>query len=412
MKVGSRAIYFGWYVVAAAFFVMLLGFACAYSIGPYFPALQAEFAASRARVSAVFALAGAMYFFVGAVSGPLSDRFGPRWVSVFGMLVMGAGVASSGLATSFDMVYWGFGLGIGIGVGFSYVPAVGAVQPWFVARRGFASGLAVSGIGVGTLLGPLLASALIESIGWRQSFILMGVGAAALGVAAAAFLENKPEQRGGVQDGPAAAGGASTNQLTLRDATRTLPFWLLSSAWTCISFAIFIPFVHLVPFALDLGMSATIGALVIGAIGVGSTLGRFLIGGIADRLGRAVVMAGCFLGVATMMLCWLMADTVWILMGFGLVFGACYGGFVALAPAICADYFGTRALGAIIGVLYAGVGIGTFIGPPFAGYVFDRFGSYQTAIVAAACAALVATTIMLCIPSAQRWGRRYQRRAG
>ena len=179
-----------------------------------------------------------------------------------------------------------------------------------------------------------------------------------------------------MQDGPAAAGSASTNQLTLRDATRTLPFWLLSSAWICISFAIFIPFVHLVPFALDLGMSATIGALVIGAIGVGSTLGRFLIGVLLTGLAR-IIDGRLFLGVATMMLCWLMADTVWILMGFGLVFGACYGGFVALAPAICADYFGTRALGAIIGVLYAGVGIGTFIGPPFAGYVFDRFGSYR-----------------------------------
>jgi MFS family permease len=389
---------------------MLLGFACAYSVGPYFPALQAEFSASRASVSSVFALAGALYFFIGALSGPLSDKYGSRWVSILGLLVIGVGMAAAGLATSLDMVYWGFGLGVGIGVGFSYVPAVGAVQPWFTRRRGFASGLAVSGIGVGTLFGPLLASALIDAIGWRQSFIFMGIGAATLGVLAAAFLENDPDKRGGVRDGPTAAGADRGAELSLLQAMRTGPFWRLFLAWVCISFALFIPFVHLVPFALDHGMSATLGASVLGVIGVGSTFGRFVIGSVADRLGRILVMAACFLGIAVMMLWWLMATEAWMLIAFGFVFGSCYGGFVALAPAVCVDYFGTRAAGAIIGVLYSGVGVGTFIGPPFAGYVFDQFGSYQGAITVATCAALMATVLMLSIPLPEVWLVRYRLR--
>ena len=131
-----------------------------------------------------------MYFLL-AVSGP-SDRFGPRWVSVFGMLVMGAGMASSGLRPALTWFTgasdWVLGSGLVSRMCRLLEPCSRGLLPAWICIR-----LAVSGIGVGAL-GPLLASALIESIGWRQSFILMGV-AAALGVAAATFLENKPEQR-------------------------------------------------------------------------------------------------------------------------------------------------------------------------------------------------------------------------
>ena len=157
-----RGIYYGWWVVTAAFTVMTLGFACAYSFSAFFPELQREFDASRATISLVFSIGGALYFFVGAISGLLADRFGSRWVCTIGMVFIGLGLVAAGLADSLLFVYLGFGLGIGLGVGFSYVPSVGAVQPWFTVRRGFASGLAVSGIGVGTLVGPIIASALIE----------------------------------------------------------------------------------------------------------------------------------------------------------------------------------------------------------------------------------------------------------
>ena len=110
-------------------------------------------------MSLVFSLAGFLYFGLGIVSGPLADRFGSRRLAVAGMILTGLGLAAASAARSLPEVYAAYGLGVGLGVGCAYVPAIGAVQRWFVRRRGFASGLAVSGIGVGTLVMPPLGLA-------------------------------------------------------------------------------------------------------------------------------------------------------------------------------------------------------------------------------------------------------------
>jgi Major Facilitator Superfamily len=91
-------------------------------------------------VSLVFSLAGFLYFGLGVVSGPLADRFGSRRLAVAGMLLTGLGLAAASAARSLPEVYAAYGLGVGLGVGCAYVPAIGAVQRWFVRRRGFASG--------------------------------------------------------------------------------------------------------------------------------------------------------------------------------------------------------------------------------------------------------------------------------
>ena len=397
----SSNVYYGWYVVAAAFAVMFLGFACAYSYSAFFPDLQREFDASRATISSVFSVGGAMYFILGAISGPISDRYGPRWVSAFGMAVLGLGFVFAGTAEGLTAVYLGFGLGIGIGLGFSYVPSVGAVQPWFVEKRGFASGLAVSGIGVGTLLGPLIASGLISIADWRSAFIVMGAVTLVLGVAAALILENDPSKRGGNARGASAT--QSQDSLTLSEAIRTRPFILMYLSAAALSFALFVPFVHLVPYALDNGLSATTGALLIGLIGVGSTVGRFAVGGVADRFGRQTVYSTCFVGVAVIFFVWLVSSGLVTLAIFAFAFGTFYGGFVALAPAVTVDYFGTRSAGATIGVIYSSVAIGTAFGPPFAGYVYDEFGSYRVAIFVGELAAIAGALLSMALPLPERW---------
>ena len=160
-------IFHGWWVVTAAFAVTFVGFGSAYTFSAFVESLQRDFGASRGSVSLVFSLAGFLYFGLGIVSGPLADRFGSRRLAVAGMIMTGLGLAAASLARSLFEVYAAYGLGVGLGVGCAYVPAIGAVQRWFVRRRGFASGLAVSGIGMGTLVMPPLASLLIETLGWR-----------------------------------------------------------------------------------------------------------------------------------------------------------------------------------------------------------------------------------------------------
>src|SRR3546814_9783720 len=90
------------------------------------------------------------------------------------MALIALGLALASTARSLGEVYAAYGLGVGLGVGCAYVPAVGVVQRWFVRRRGLASGLAVSGIGVGTLVMPPLASHLIDALGWRETYFILG----------------------------------------------------------------------------------------------------------------------------------------------------------------------------------------------------------------------------------------------
>lgn len=388
----------GWIVVGAAFLAMFVAFGAMYAFAAFFRELEREFAASRADVSLIFSLSGFLYFAIGAVTGSLADRFGPRRVVGAGMLLIAAGLLLASRARTLHEVYVTYGLGVGLGVGFVYVPAIGTVQRWFERRRGFASGLAVAGIGVGTLVVPPLAAALIRWSGWRGAYVLLAAGVLVLGALAAALLDHSPERRGLHRDGvaPNAPGGAAApaGGLSVGEALRTRPFWLLYAAGAATSFGIFIPFVHLAPYAVDQGLPETFGVLLVGLIGVGSVVGRFALGGAADRIGRRRGTGLMFVGMAAMLFLWLGAAGPVSLVIFALLFGTCYGGFVALIPALTADYFGGRAVSGIIGFLYTSVAFGTLLGPTAAGLAFDVSGSYTVPIAAGAVANLIAA---LCI---------------
>ena len=403
----ASRVFYGWYVVAAAFAVTFVGFGCAYSFSAFVESLQRDFAASRGQISLVFSLAGFLYFGFGIVSGPLADRFGSRRLAVVGMLLTAAGLAAAGAAYTLLQVYVAYGLGVGLGVGCAYVPAVGAVQRWFVRRRGFASGLAVAGIGVGTLVMPPLASALIAHVGWRGAYVALAVIAVVVGAGMSLLIENDPRGRGLSPDGDAAHAPAGEDRrdaaaavragATVREAVTSRPFASLYAACLVCSFGVFVPFVHLVPYALDHGVAPSTAVLLLGAIGVGSTAGRFFLGGLADRFGRRASLLAMFSGMAVALVAWAGAGTVATLAAFALVFGVFYGGWVAVLPAVVMDYFGGRNVSAIIGILYTSVAFGTLIGPAAAGFIYDAGGGYLVPILASAAAnaiafAIVATT--------------------
>lgn len=398
------AIFYGWVVVAAAFATTFVGFGSAYTFSAFVGSLQAEFAASRGSVSLVFSLAGFLYFGLGVLSGPLADRWGARRLVIAGMVLTGAGLALAGMARTLGQVYAAYALGVGLGVGLSYVPALGTIQRWFARRRGFASGLAVSGIGVGTLVMPPLASFLIGHWDWRMAYLILGALAAVVGVGMALLIADDPRERGLLPDGelapPASPGGVPTpvpEGYSLREALKTPRFIGLYAACLVSSFGLFVPFVHLVPFALDHGVPQASAVLLLGAIGVGSTAGRFVLGNLADRMGRQPALLLMYAGMAASMLVWVMSTGATGLAVFALAFGVFYGGYVALLPALVADYFGGRNIGAIIGVLYTGVALGTLVGPSAAGFVFDVTHSYTLVIAASIFGNLAAGGIVLAI---------------
>ena len=170
--------------------------------------------------------------------------------------------------------------------------------------------------------------------------------------------------------------------MALGEAVRTRAFAALFLALMAASLGLFIPFVHLVPYAEDHGVAHGAAVLLVSGIGVGSTAGRFLLGGIADRIGRRLSFGLMFVGMGCMLLWWLASVASWQLAVFALVFGTFYGGFVALAPSIAVDFFGGKSASAIIGVLYASVAVGTFAGPLLAGFAYDLLRSYTLPILA------------------------------
>ncbi|MDT2021800.1 MFS transporter [Methylocella sp. CPCC 101449] len=391
----SSRFFYGWLVVAAAFAVTFVGFGCAYAFSAFMESLQRDFGASRGSVSLVFAFAGFLYFALGIVSGPLADRWGARLLAILGMVLVGLGLILASFARTITEVYAAYSLGIGVGVGAAYVPAVGAVQRWFVRRRGFASGLAVSGIGVGTLVMPPLAALLIGTFGWRQAYLVLGIMALIIGVGMALFIVDNPKDRGLSPDGEAAPGSGvgPVQGFAVADAVRTPQFLGLYAACLICAFGVFVPFVHLVPYALDHGIDASSAVLLIGAIGVGSTAGRFFLGGLADRMGRQSFLLATFIAMAATLAIWAVATSFWPLALFALLFGAAYGGWVAILPAVVMDHFGGRNVSSLIGILYTSVAFGTLIGPSAAGFIFDINHSYLLPILASVAANVIAAFV-------------------
>ncbi|MGH8688516.1 MAG: MFS transporter [Burkholderiales bacterium] len=369
----------GWRVVAAAFTLMFVGFGAVYSFAAFFTAYQAEFSASRASVSLVFSLSALLWFSIGVPGGMLADRFGPRGVCLAGAVALAAGHALAAWAGSLTTLYVTYSLAMGIGIGLSYVPSVAAVQQWFVRNRALASGIAVSGIGAGNFLVPPLAAWLIATLGWRHAYLVLGAGIFVLAVPAALSL-------GGRVSAHRSADGVTLPGMSLGAALRSRPFWIMYGVALPICVGFFVPMVHLLPYALDAGLSQAEGVSLVSLLGLGSLAGRFLIAGIADRLGHVRALIGVSAGLGSMFLLWWVSTSFAPLAVFAFVFGTFYGGYVALAPTVCMDLFGPRALSSIIGCLYTAAGVGTLIGPTFAGATYDATGRYDISILA--CAAL------------------------
>lgn len=371
-----------WRNVAAAFLSTFVVFGVAYSFGTFFEPMAEDFSAGSGAISLVFAITSFAYFLLGPITGRLVDRFGPRPVLLGGALALGTGLALTSQVESLWLGYLTYGLGIGIAVACGYVPMVAVVGAWFDHGRGTALGIAVAGIGVGTLVTAPLAASLIERFGWRTTYLqFAAVGTALLVVAA--LLASKP---------PARIGSVPR---TLRTTVRSPAFAALYGSMLLMSLALFVPFVFLPPYAVANGASQVAGGTLVGLIGMSSVAGRLGLGVVADRFGRIRVYWLCFVAMSASFTIWLTASSYPWLVVFAVVFGIGYGGFIALNPAVVAEAFGVVGLGAIVGVLYTSAGIGSLIGPPVAGLVIDATGTYTWAIVGCLIAAAAAAVVLL-----------------
>jgi MFS family permease len=359
---------YAWVVVWATFFALAIIFGVSYSFAAFFASFSGEFDAQRADVSLVFGLSGGVYFVFGAGAGMLADRFGPRAVTTAGMLLIAAGLLLCSFAQSMATVYAAYGVGVGLGIALVYTPAIACVQPWFTQRRGLAAGLASAGIGAGTVAVPLIAAAAIGGLQWRDAMRLLALGVLVLGLCATGLLRRAPAAT--------ASSGGRIPGLSLREALRDRRFWWLYLSVVLAAPSMFIPFAHVSAAARDLGIDTARAVGLVGLIGIGSLVGRFVIGALADRLGRVRTLLLMQVSLGLAFLAWHAAGAYALLAFFALWFGLSYGGIVSLLPAICMDLFGARAVAGIIGTLYTGAALGNLFGPVLAGAVFDHAGSY------------------------------------
>ena len=361
-----------WVVVWATFVCLAVIFGVSYSFAAFFENFAKEFAAQRADVSWIFGLCGLVYFVLGAGGGMLADRWGPRMVCMTGMVFIAMGLFLTSLAQSLATVYLSYGLLVGLGIAFVYTPSIACVQPWFNKRRGLASGIASAGVGAGTLILPVVVSYLLIEVNWREALQMMSAGVLLIGLTAGFLLKRAPNLSGNTS--------GQLPGLTLSATLKTPSFKWLYMGTLLGAPVMFVPFAHISAAARDAGVPDAQAVGLVGLIGIGSLVGRFAIGWLADRMGRIktlMLMQG-LMGLSYLV--WAGAQDPWMFAVFALWFGLSYGSIVSLLPAICMDLFGGRAVSAIIGTLYTGAALGNLLGPVLAGQVFDMTQSYALVI--------------------------------
>ncbi|MCA3309663.1 MAG: MFS transporter [Roseomonas sp.] len=387
----------GWLVVLGAFLIQVVGFGAIYSSSAFSVEIAASLGMDRAHADLVMVLSLGGSFLVSAISGPMADRFGPRPLAAFGIILVASGLAIAALAQNAVTLFLGYGLLLGLGVGLANVPSIAAVQRWFLAKRGLAAGLAGAGMAGGMALVPILKD-LLSAIGdWRAIFLCCAALVALIGLAAALLLDGRPERHGlgpdGIRLNPASAARPAEG-VSLGQALGIRNFHYAIVGTLLVSIPASAPLMLLVGSAEAQGLSHHQAVGLLTLIGTGSLAGRLLLAIVADRLGRRIIfLLTCFaLGLA--MFFWVGARDAWSLAAFALIYGALQGGFMALLPAFVADGFGARAVGGLIGAVYTGRGVALLVGLPLVSAGIAFFGTHEVSIVVCGLAGLLGAFLL------------------
>ena len=392
-KTGRFYLNYGYVVVLFAFVIILVLWGVFNSFGIYFKSMISEFGWTRASTSGAFSLASFLSGLVAAYMGFLNDRFGPRVVMSLCGLCLGFGCIFMSQVETLWHFYLFFGIIIGFAMGGGFIPLISTVARWFTVHRGLMTGIVASGVGAGALIVPQISNTLLSRFGWRTSYIITGIGALVIVIAAAQFLKNQP--------GPGKQNAADEEPKTpknedcgdqsasLGEALGSVPFWLFSLTGFCYGYNLFSLTVHVVPHAVDLGIPPGLAAGLLSTYGGFSIVGKILFGRVLDKINSKKTM---FIGFSMMMVAFLglvFAERTWAIFTSVGVFGFFYGACTVSHSPMTATLFGLKSHGLIMGVFAISVTIGGALGPFLTGAIFDQTGSYRTAF--AICAAVGVT---------------------
>jgi MFS family permease len=387
----SRGIFWGWYVVFGALFIMAVNYGTRFIFGVFVAPIAEDLHWSRSAVSAGMSFLVLFYGIGGIFTGRLVDRIAPRWTITYGAFLMTTGLFFSTLVREPWQFYLTYGLLGGMGAAcFGVVVCNSSVGKWFVRRRGFAIGTSSVGLGVGTMLLAPLAGFVVKNWGWRAGFLTLATIMLIVGVGVGQTLMRKtrPEEHCLLPDGDPASTAKGKESAdgpvvkpTLGPILRDSRFWIIAFCYGVAVMAELSALVHQVAYAQDRHIDPMAAASSIGLIGVTGTLGRFFFGWLADRLRDAKYASALgLIAMAGGMFLLLRADTAAFLFTSSLLFGFGMGSIVTMMPFLLADRFGRDVLGTAYGMLnFLCAGIGGGLGPLITGWLYDLRGSYTLA---------------------------------
>ena len=365
-----------WRRLGIALLLSAIGSAPMWSVVVVLPAVQAEFGTARAGASLPYTMTMVGFVAGGVLMGRLSDRFGVMVPVLIGAVALGLGGVAASLAPS----VLAFGLAYGVllgcfGAAAVFGPLIADVSLWFQKRRGIAVALAASGNYVaGTIWPPLLQWG-IETIGWRDAHLAMGVFCVATMLPLALALRHRlplPPPR------PAAMQGAPPDRV-LGLPPNALQLVLTAAGIAC-CVAMAMPQVHIVAFCVDLGYGAQRGAEMLSLMLACGIVSRLVFGFVMDRIGGLATLAlgSALQGVA--LLLFLPADGMVALFVVSAVFGLFQGGIVPSYAMIVREWFPPAQAGTRVGIALSSTLVGMALGGWMAGALFDATGSYDAAM--------------------------------
>jgi len=386
------AVFYGWWIVLASF---ILSFYIAgsvfYSFTAFVEPLVAEFGWSYTQISIAASLRGLEMGILAPVVGIFIDRFGPRIVILFGMIISGFGLIFLGMTHSLVMFYGAFILlGLGAG-GCTSLVLMTAVANWFRKRVSLALGLTAAGFGTSGLLVPVIVW-MIDCFQWRTTLLVLGLTAWAIGIPLSLVIRGRPEKYGYQPDGEAVLKPTSSpvkqessqeipkksEDIPLKEAIRDKNFWYFNVAESIRMMVLMSIIMHVMPYLSSIGVPRNRAGLAAGALALISVSGRIVFGYLGDVFDKKqiTITSHALMALGLVVFAWLIKGP-WSLFLFLILFSPGYGGGMIMRAALLREYYGTLSYGKILGIT---MGFGTMagiIGTTLAGWIFDILGSYR-----------------------------------
>jgi MFS family permease len=401
-----QTLYYGWIVLIAVVFVMLVGSGIRAVFGVFIKPIEAEFGWTRQQLSGVAALSLFVLGAVGPTVGWLADIGGPRRVMLLAAVTLGVGTILASFVGHLWQLYASAGVLMAMGAGGLSMATTSTIAArWFVARRGLILGILGGAMSAGQMLVVPLSMVIIHLYGWRSSFLWLGIGALLLALPLIlAFVRDDPREMGldpygkGTPAGRAFGGGTDERRVPVSEAMGIPAFWLLAMTFfVCGYTSNGLVLTHLIPHAAEHGFSEMHAAQALGLMGAMNIVGTVLSGWICDRYGRKGPLA-FYYGVRGLSLIFLLY--VWNVPSlhiFAAIFGLNYISTVPPTTTLTANIFGRLSVGALSGWIYFSHQVGSAIGAWAGGAIFDATGSYSWAFLSAAVMAFAAAGLSLLI---------------